>query len=170
MTFLRYQIEVNFDTVFFLLGALLNVAQMPMSGSSDNKWSWALVPSGVELRHQVELGSHIKWSWTQASSGVGLRHQVELGSGIKWSWAQASSGVGLQYQADLEGVRCPPLDAKNESSCQDVPDVHQQEKGIVLGVSFSLIHTKMRNRIGVAKALKLVFCYRLLRGSTDLDY
>lgn len=36
--------------------------------------------------------------------------------------------------------------------------------------NFSYIHTKIRNRLGVEKASKLVFCYRMLRGLSDLDY
>ena len=36
--------------------------------------------------------------------------------------------------------------------------------------SFGLIHSKLRNRLGVEKASKLVFCYRLLRGKNELDY
>ena len=36
--------------------------------------------------------------------------------------------------------------------------------------SFGLIHNKIRNRLGVEKAAKLVFCYRMLRGKEDLDY
>ena len=36
--------------------------------------------------------------------------------------------------------------------------------------SFGLIHTKVRNRLGNAKAAKLVFCYRMLRGKEELDY
>jgi len=37
--------------------------------------------------------------------------------------------------------------------------------------SFSLIHTNLRNRLGVERAAKLVFCYRMLRGKTaDDDY
>ena len=37
--------------------------------------------------------------------------------------------------------------------------------------TFSLIHNKIRNRLGVQKASKLVFCYRMLRGGTkDLDW
>ena len=36
--------------------------------------------------------------------------------------------------------------------------------------SFGAIHNKVRNRLGNAKASKLVFCYRMLRGGNDLDY
>ena len=36
--------------------------------------------------------------------------------------------------------------------------------------SFGLIHTKVRNRLGNEKASKLVFCYRMLRGTEELDY
>ena len=37
--------------------------------------------------------------------------------------------------------------------------------------TFSLIHNKIRNRLGVQKASKLVFCYRMLLGGTkDLDW
>ena len=36
--------------------------------------------------------------------------------------------------------------------------------------SFGLIHNKIRNRLGVEKAAKLVFRYRMLRGKEDLDY
>lgn len=35
--------------------------------------------------------------------------------------------------------------------------------------SFGNVHTKARNRLGVERASKLVFCYRLLRGSTSDD-
>jgi hypothetical protein len=36
--------------------------------------------------------------------------------------------------------------------------------------SFGLIHTKLRNRLGIEKAQKLVFCYRMLRGAKELEY
>ena len=36
--------------------------------------------------------------------------------------------------------------------------------------NFSYIHSKLRNRLGVQKAAKLVFCYRMLRGHNDLDW
>ena len=36
--------------------------------------------------------------------------------------------------------------------------------------NFSFIHTKIRNRLGNEKASKMVFCYRFLRGSKELDY
>ena len=36
--------------------------------------------------------------------------------------------------------------------------------------SFGLVITKLRNRLGLAKAQKLVFCYRMLRGPRELDY
>ena len=36
--------------------------------------------------------------------------------------------------------------------------------------SFGLIHNKLRNRLGVDTASKLVFCYRMLRGNKELDY
>ena len=36
--------------------------------------------------------------------------------------------------------------------------------------SFGLVMTKLRNRLGLEKAQKLVFCYRMLRGPTELDY
>jgi len=35
--------------------------------------------------------------------------------------------------------------------------------------SFGLVHTKLRNRLGVDRAAKLVFCYRMLRGSSAED-
>ena len=36
--------------------------------------------------------------------------------------------------------------------------------------NFGLIQTKLRNRLGISKASKLVACYRFLRGSHDLDW
>ena len=36
--------------------------------------------------------------------------------------------------------------------------------------SFGLIMTKLRNRLGLAKAQKLVFVYRMLRGPKESDY
>jgi len=35
---------------------------------------------------------------------------------------------------------------------------------------FGNIHTKVCNLLGNSKAYKLVFCYRILRGSVELDY
>ena len=35
---------------------------------------------------------------------------------------------------------------------------------------FDVIHTKLRNRFGKIKASKLVFCYRVLRGQSEIDY
>ena len=35
--------------------------------------------------------------------------------------------------------------------------------------SFGLVHTKLRNRLGVERAAKLVFCYRMLRGNMNVD-
>jgi hypothetical protein len=34
--------------------------------------------------------------------------------------------------------------------------------------SFGLVQSKLRNRLGVERATKLVFCYRMLRGNQDL--
>ena len=36
--------------------------------------------------------------------------------------------------------------------------------------TFGLVMTKLRNRLGLDKAAKLVFCYRMLRGPTELEY
>lgn len=36
--------------------------------------------------------------------------------------------------------------------------------------SFGLVITKLRNKLGLQKAQKLVFCYRMLRGPQELDY
>ena len=36
--------------------------------------------------------------------------------------------------------------------------------------NFGVIHTKLRNRLGNEKASKLVFCYRMLRGQSEIDY
>ena len=36
--------------------------------------------------------------------------------------------------------------------------------------TFSFIHNKIRNRLGVQKASKLVFCYHMLHGTKDLDW
>lgn len=36
--------------------------------------------------------------------------------------------------------------------------------------NFSYIFNKLRNRLGLVKASKLVFCYRMLRGTTEVDW
>ena len=36
--------------------------------------------------------------------------------------------------------------------------------------NFGLVHSKLLNRLGVEKATKLVFCYRMLRGGLDIDW
>ena len=36
--------------------------------------------------------------------------------------------------------------------------------------TFSFIHNKIRNWLGVQKASKLVFCYHMLHGTKDLDW
>ena len=36
--------------------------------------------------------------------------------------------------------------------------------------NFGLIQTKLRNRLGLQKAAKLVFCYRYLRGKSEIDW
>ena len=36
--------------------------------------------------------------------------------------------------------------------------------------SFGLVLTKLRNKLGLQKAQKLVYCYRMLRGPQELDY
>ena len=36
--------------------------------------------------------------------------------------------------------------------------------------NFSFVHSKLRNRLGVERAAKLVFCYRSLRGCKEADY
>jgi hypothetical protein len=36
--------------------------------------------------------------------------------------------------------------------------------------NFGNIHTKVRNRLGNSTAFKLVFCYRMLRGTVELEY
>ena len=36
--------------------------------------------------------------------------------------------------------------------------------------SFGLVLTKLRNKLGLEKAQKLVYCYRMLRGPQELDY
>jgi len=36
--------------------------------------------------------------------------------------------------------------------------------------NFGVIQTKLRNRLGIQKAAKLVLCYRVLRGSEELDW
>jgi len=35
--------------------------------------------------------------------------------------------------------------------------------------TFGLVHNKLRNRLGVERAAKLVFCHRMLRGSMNVD-
>ena len=36
--------------------------------------------------------------------------------------------------------------------------------------TFGLVMTKLRNKLGLEKAQKLVFVYRILRGPAELDY
>jgi hypothetical protein len=36
--------------------------------------------------------------------------------------------------------------------------------------NFGIIQTKLRNRLGIEKASKLVTCYRQLRGGTEPDW
>ena len=36
--------------------------------------------------------------------------------------------------------------------------------------SFGIIHSKLRNHLGVEKAAKLVFCYRMLCGKHEVEY
>ena len=36
--------------------------------------------------------------------------------------------------------------------------------------NFGLIQTKLRNRLGIEKAGKLVTCYRYLRGNIDIEW
>ena len=36
--------------------------------------------------------------------------------------------------------------------------------------SLGIIQTRLRNRLGIDKAQKLVFCYRMLRGTQELEY
>ena len=36
--------------------------------------------------------------------------------------------------------------------------------------NFSYVHSKLKNRLGVERAAKLVFCYRTLRGPKEPDY
>ena len=36
--------------------------------------------------------------------------------------------------------------------------------------NFGLIHSKLRNKLGVQKASKLVLCYRMLRGKKELEW
>ena len=35
--------------------------------------------------------------------------------------------------------------------------------------NFGMIQSKLRNRLGLVKAGKLVFCYRMLRGKDEID-
>ena len=36
--------------------------------------------------------------------------------------------------------------------------------------NFGMIQSKLRNRLGLGKAGKLVFCYRMLRGKDEIDW
>jgi hypothetical protein len=36
--------------------------------------------------------------------------------------------------------------------------------------NFDMIQSKLRNRFGLVKAGKLVFCYRMLRGKDEIDW
>jgi hypothetical protein len=36
--------------------------------------------------------------------------------------------------------------------------------------NFVMIQSKFRNRLGLVKAGKLVFCYRMLRGKDEIDW
>ena len=36
--------------------------------------------------------------------------------------------------------------------------------------NFGMIQSKLRNRLGLAKEGKLVFCYRMLRGKDEIDW
>jgi hypothetical protein len=36
--------------------------------------------------------------------------------------------------------------------------------------NFGMIQSKLRNRHGLVKAGKLVFCYRMLRGKNEIDW
>jgi hypothetical protein len=36
--------------------------------------------------------------------------------------------------------------------------------------NFVMIQSKLRNRLGLVKAGKLVFCYRMLRGKDEIDW
>ena len=36
--------------------------------------------------------------------------------------------------------------------------------------NFGMVQSKLRNRLGLVKARKLVFCYRMLRGKHEIDW
>ena len=36
--------------------------------------------------------------------------------------------------------------------------------------NFGLIHTKLRNKLGIQKCEKIVFCYQMLRGKDELGW
>ena len=69
---------------------------------------------------------------------------------------------GLKYAALPEGP--VELMIQLHSACASSASIER------IFSSFGLIHNKIRNRLGVEKAAKLVFCYRMLRGKEDLDY
>ena len=69
--------------------------------------------------------------------------------GVKWLWSQPSF-------ADLAGrlVTSPASSASIER----------------IFSAFSLIHNKIRNKLGIQRTSKLVFCYHMLRGKNDFDW
>ena len=69
---------------------------------------------------------------------------------------------GLKYAALPEGL--VELMIQLHSACASSASIER------IFSSFGLIHNKIRNRLGVEKAAKLVFYYRMLRGKEDLDY
>ena len=36
--------------------------------------------------------------------------------------------------------------------------------------NFGMIQSKLRNRLGISKAAKLVYCYRMLQGSEEIEW
>ena len=67
-----------------------------------------------------------------------------------------------QHSALPEGLS--ELMIQLHSSCASSASIER------IFLSFGLIQNEISNGLGVEKAAKLVFCYRMFRGKEDLDY
>ena len=95
--------------------------------------------------------------------------------------AQAEPFPASFFRAEARGMK-PTTWWKGVATCTDLPqgflalmnDLHTACASSAslerVFSSFGLVHTKLRNKLGIAKAQKLVYCYRMLRGPAELDY
>ena len=171
------------DATEIFLGLLNNPVLTPYKAKVQKRFDDAILPCHLAayMLHPKYAGENLSTAQIEVAKGWLIeRNESFLVPAISFQ-AQAEPFPASFFRAEARGLK-PTTWWKGVAACTDLPqgflalmnDLHTACASSAslerIFSSFGLVHTKLRNKLGIAKAQKLVYCYRMLRGPAELEY